>query len=153
MSFIDLIVAVDYSVSFRFIGLVGARECNVKCGSFLNLASWVKHVADLSRREKTVYLHRFPSRLHRLHGHLDYVRVFSSLRECNNFINTVKPAILIVDPKLSPYITYPRKISEDKVKRRHERILVLLADNIAYYTYWTLKVRKKDTRELKRILK
>ncbi|RLG82144.1 MAG: hypothetical protein DRO09_00940 [Thermoprotei archaeon] len=145
-------VAIDYSRSFKYIGLVAAREHVIKRSSFLNRASWVKHVADLPRREKLVYLRRFPSRLARVLEYLVHVKWFNSVEACNTFIKTLNPAIVVVDPKLHLHIDYPRRILEDEVKKRYEKILALLADNIAYYSYWALEVREK-LEELRRILK
>ncbi len=132
--------------------MVAAREHIVKRPSFLNMASWVKHVADMSSREKLVYLHRFPARLSKIMDYLEYVRVFSSVEACNRFVGSLNPAIVIVDPRLDPYISYPRKILEDRVRRRHERILMLLADNVAYYAYWVTEARRRPE-ELARVMK
>jgi len=148
----DLLLAIDYSKSFKYIGLVAAREHVIKRPSFLSIASWVKHVADLPKREKLAYLRRLPDRLSRIMSYLEYVRWFSSVESCSAFIDSITPAIVILDPRLDPYIRYPRKILEDRVSRRHEEILSLLADNVAYYAYWVLEVRKRP-RELGKVLK
>jgi len=37
----------------------------------------------------------------------------------------------------------PRKIPEDRVSRRHEKVLALLADNVAYYAYWATEIRRR----------
>ena len=67
------------------------------------------------------------------------------MEACNSFIDRVSPVIVIVDPKLNPHIGYPRKIPEDMVKRRYEKVLALLADNIAYYAYWAAeKLRRHE---------
>lgn len=148
----DLIIATDYSRSFRYVGLVGAREHVIKRPDFLNKASWVRHVADLPRHEKTVYLHRFPSRLNKIINYLNYVRSFNNVRECSKFIQLTKPAIVIADPKLSPRIRHPHKIPENKVSRRYEKILTLLADNVAYYAYWVTEV-EGNPKKLRNITK
>ena len=124
----------------------------VKKPAFLAKASWVKRVADLPRREKVVYLHRLPDRLAKIKEFLDYIRVFSSVEACSIFVGRINPALVIVDPKLMRYIDHPRKIPEDRVKRRHERILALLADNVAYYAYWVAR-SGKNPRLLSRLLK
>jgi len=130
-------------VSFKYIGFVAAWEHVVKRRSFLSRASWVKHAADLPRWEKALYLRKFPERFSKLREFLEYVRWFNDLNSCNNLLERLSPAILIVDPKLHPYINYPRKIPEDRVSRRYEKVLALLADNIAYYAYWATEIRKK----------
>lgn len=106
----DIIVAVDYSAKPRYIGVVVAREHIIKSSIFLNKASWIKHIADLLEHEKTVYLHRFPDRLAKIKEFLEHIRWFNYTRSCNDFVNRLNPAIVIVDPKLDPYISYPRKI-------------------------------------------
>ncbi len=129
--------------------MVAAREHIIKRSSFLNRASWVRHVADFPKHEKLTYLRRFPERLGKVMSCLEYVRWFSSVEKCSRFTNS--PAIVIVDPRLDPYIRYPRKIHENRVSRRHEKILSLLAVNIAYYAYWVLEIRKRPG-ELERLL-
>ena len=148
----DLIVAIDYSRSFKYIGLVAAKEHVIKTANFLNKTSWIKHIADLPKREKTVYLHRLPDRLAKVTKYLSRIRLFRNTKTCSEFVKILNPAVVIVDPKLNPHIDYPRKVLEDRVKRRHEKILALLADNIAYYSYWVIEVRRKPG-ELNRILK
>ncbi len=69
------------------------------------------------------------------------MRWFNNPSSCSDFVNRLDPAIVIVDPKLDPYIDYPRKILENKVTGRHEKILMLLADSVAYYAYWISEVR------------
>ena len=139
-------------MSFHYIGFVAAREHIIKKHSFLNKASWVKHIADLPKREKIVYLRRFPDRLAKIRVFLEHIKWFNNPSSCNDFVNKLSPAILITDPKLDPYIDYPRKIHESKVTRRHEKILALLADNVAYYTYWATIIRRKP-QLLEQILK
>jgi len=122
---------------------VAAWEHVVKRCSFLSRASWVKYVADLPRWEKALYLRKFPERFSKLMEFLEYVKWFNDLDNCSNLIDRLRPAVLIVDPKLYTYINYPRKIPEHRVSRRYEKVLALLADNVAYYVYWATEVRKK----------
>jgi len=136
-------VAIDFSKSFKHIGVVAAEEHLVKQSSFLDSVSWAKHIADLAKREKIVYLHRLPHRLAKIHGYLTYIRHFSSPNSCNSFIESIKPVVILVDDKLYDRLTYRPKIKESRVKERHRRVLTILADNVAYYTYWTTEVRKK----------
>jgi hypothetical protein len=131
---------------------VAAREHAVKSSSFLNKASWVKHVADLSKHERATYLHKLPSRLAKIVNFLEYIMHFNNTEDCNSFVDNLQPAIVIVDPKLNPHINYPRKITEDRVKRRHEKLLALLADNIAYYAYWVTEIKKRP-QELGKVVK
>lgn len=112
----------------------------------------MKHVADLPRLERALYLRKFPERFSKLKEFLEYVRWFNNLDSYSNLVERLRPAVLIVDPKLYTYINYPRKIPEDRVSRRHERVLALLADNVAYYAYWATEVRKKP-QLIERILK
>jgi len=122
-------------MNFRFIGFVVAREHIIKKHSFLNKASWVEHVANLPRYEKVIYLRKFPDRLSKVGEFIEYIRWFNNPNGCSDFVNRLNPAILIIDPNLDPYINYPHKIPENKVVRRHEKILALLADSIAHYIY------------------
>ena len=116
------------------------------------MTKWLKHVADLDRIEKQIYLHRFPERLLKISSMLSYIRFFSSIEQCNNFIMRVNPITVLVDNKLNPHIVYPRKIIEDRVKEAHRKKLMLLADNIAYYAYWACRKLRKPGK-LKIILK
>jgi len=122
---------------------VAAREHVVKSRGFLIRASWVKHIADLPRWEKALYLRKLPERFSKLREFLEYVRLLNDLDSCSDFVKRLRPAVLIVDPKLYTYIDYPRKIPENRISRRHERVLALLADNVAYYAYWATEIRKK----------
>ncbi len=149
----DLVVAVDYSAKPKYIGVVAAREHSIKSSDFLNRASWVKHIADLPRREKTVYLHRLPTRLSRIMDYLESTRYFLSIDNCNKYIELLRPVVVLVDDKLYNAITYPRKVKESRIRERHRKVLIMLADNVAYYTYWILEVRKKSIEELRRIVK
>ena len=54
-------------------------------------------------------------------------------------MNELSPAIVVIDPRLDPYIDYPRKIPENRVTRRHERVLALLA----YFAYWATEIKKR----------
>lgn len=45
----------------------------------------------------------------------------------------LKPLLVIVDDKLYNEVEYPRKVKESRIKERHRRKLVLIADNIANY--------------------
>jgi len=91
-----------------------------------------------------VYLHRLPYRLTKIRNYLMYVRHFSSLDNCNDFILSIKPIVALVDDKLYSLITYKPKVKESKVKERHRKILTILADNVAYYAYWAIEVRRKQ---------
>jgi len=147
-----LLLAIDYSKSFKYIGLVAARESVIKSNDFLNRSSWVKHIADLPKREKVAYLHRFPSRLARVRDYLERILVVSSIESANSAVTDLAPTTVLVDDTLYSHIQHPRKVRESRVKERHRRVLISLADNVAYYAYWVLEVRKRP-RELERILK
>ena len=81
-----------------------------------------------------------------------YIRHFSGLDSCNNFIQNIKPTVVLVDDRLYTPLTYEPKVKESKVKERHRKILTILADNVAYYAYWAIEVRRKS-RLLQQILK
>jgi len=66
-------------------------------------------------------------------------------------MQTVNP-LVIVDGKLYKYIDFRPKIRESRVRERYRRVLILLADNIAYYAYLVLEVKKRSE-ELRRIVK
>jgi len=138
-----LIAAVDFSKSFRYIGVVVAEEQLIKQSSFLDSVSWAKHIADLAKQEKIVYLHRLPHRLAKIHNYLMHIKHFPNLNSCNNFIQSIKPIVIIVDDKLYNLLTYKPKAKESKVKERHRKILTILADNVAYYAYWAIEIMKK----------
>jgi len=124
----------------------------IKQSSFLDSVSWAKHIADLAKQEKIVYLHRLPNRFAKIHNYLMHIRHFSSLNSCNNFIQSIKPIVIIVDDKLYNLLTYRPKIRESNAKERHRKILTIFADNVAYYAYWAIEIRKKP-QLLQQILK
>jgi len=134
---------VDFSKSFRYIGVVVAEEHSMKRSSFLDAASWAKRIADLDRRERIAYLHRFPHRFAKVLSYLTYVRHFSSLESCNSFIQSVRPVVVLVDDSLYDLLDFRPKVRESNIAERHRKVLTILADNIAYYAYWATEVRKK----------
>jgi len=115
----------------------------IKQSSLLDSTSWAKHIADLARQEKIAYLHRLPRRFVKISSYLMHVKHFSSLDSCNNFIQSIKPVVALVDDELYSLLTYKPKVKESKVKERHRKILTILADNVAYYAYWATEVRRK----------
>ncbi len=120
----------------KVIALVATREYVLKDSSFLVSTKWVKHVAELEKHEKSRYLHLLPKRFKSVKPYLTHVKTFSSVEPCNNLIKQLKPIVVLVDDKLYSSIDYPRKIREGKIRERHRRRLVMLTDNVAYYTYW-----------------
>jgi len=120
-----------------------AEEHSIKRSSFLDAASWAKRVADLDRRERIAYLHRLPYRFARVRSYLIYVRHFSSIDDCNSFIQSVKPVVVLVDDGLYSSLTYRPKVKESRVTERHRKVLTILADNVAYYAYWATEVRRR----------
>ncbi len=145
-------MAVDFSKSFKYIGVVVAEEHLIKQSNFLDSTSWARHIADLAKQEKTVYLHRLPHRLAKVSSYFMYIRHFSSPLSCNNFIQSIKPIVALVDDKLYNLLTYKPKVKESRVKERHRKVLTILADNVAYYAYWATEIRKKP-QLLQQILK
>jgi len=134
---------VDFSKSFRYIGVVVAEEHPVKRSSFLGAASWARRVADLDKQERIAFLHRFPHRFAKVLGYLMYVRLFSSLDDCNSFIQSVRPVVVLVDDSLYDLLDFRPKVRESNIAERHRKVLTVLADNVAYYAYWATEVRKR----------
>jgi len=122
---------------------VVAEEHSVKRSSFLDAASWTKRIADLDRRERVAYLHRLPHRFARVLGYLTYVRHFSSLDDCNSFIESMRPVVVLVDDGLRDLLDFGPKVRESDVAERHRKVLTILADNVAYYAYWAAEVRRR----------
>ncbi len=116
----------------------------------MDATSWVRHVADLSKCEKTRYLHLLPTRFRKVKPYLSIVKAFSNLLPCNNLINHLKPAVVLVDDKLYQHVSYPRKVRESRAREKHRKKLILLADNVAYYTYWCVAIlgRPEKIKEL-----
>ncbi len=130
--------------------MVAAQEHVLKSSGFLDLSKWVKHVADLDKHEKTRYLHLLPRRFRKIKPYLTHVKIFSSVEPCNSFIRRLKPTVVLADNKLYSSIDHPRKVRESDIKERHRRRLMMLADNVAYYTYWCTAVlaRPEKTAEI-----
>lgn len=129
-----------------------AREHLIKQSSFLSETSWTRHIVDLAKREKIVYLRRLPHRFAKISGYLLYIRHFSNIYSCNSFIRSIKPVVVLVDDKLHDLLAYKPKVKESRVKERHRKVLIILADNVAYYAYWVIGVRRKP-QLLQQILK
>jgi len=54
-----------------------------------------------------------------------------------------KPTDTLVDNKLYNLLTYRPKARESNFKERHRRVLTRLTDNMAYYVYRAIEIRKK----------
>ena len=129
---------------------MGAYEHTVKSKEFLDATSWARHATDLGRHERTRYLHLFPTRFRRAKPYLSIVRVLGNTASCNNLVNSLRPIAVLIDDRLHPYIDYPRKVREGRVREKHRKRLMLLADNVAYYAYWCTAVlgRSGKVREI-----
>jgi len=57
-------------------------------------------VTDLPRWEKALYLRELSERFSKLKRLLEYVKLFNDLDSCSNLVERLRPAVLVVDPKL-----------------------------------------------------
>lgn len=127
-------IAIDLSEDGpRIVALVGAREHVLKDGRFLRVSKWLKHFREIGSDRKKVYSTLLPRRFEKVKPLLDVVKIRFNVSEVQVLLEGLKPLLVIVDDKLYNEVEYPRKVKESRIKERHRRKLVLIADNIANY--------------------
>ncbi len=139
----DLIVAVDVSVNGAYIiVLVGAREDVLKSRRFTRTCSMLKHFRRIGSDRKKQYMRTFIKRYqNRIKSLVEVVKVFDNVDELLDYLNSLNPALIIVDDKLYDKI----KIREGSGKPKYMEYLVLLADNLANYVRI---IKKNNPRKL-----
>ena len=143
----DLIVAVDVSVNGAYIiVLVGAREDVLKSRRFTRTCSMLKHFRRIGSDRKKQYMRTFIKRYqNRIKSLVEVVRVFDNVDELLDYLNSLNPALIIVDDKLYDKIVHHNKIREGSGKPKYMEYLVLLADNLANYVRI---IKKSNPRKL-----
>ncbi|RLF18854.1 MAG: hypothetical protein DRJ68_06570 [Thermoprotei archaeon] len=100
---------------------------------FLEYSKWLKHFREIGSDRKKVYSTLLPRRFEKVKPLLDVVKIRFNVSEVQVLLEGLKPLLVIVDDKLYNEVEYPRKVKESRIKERHRRKLVLIADNIANY--------------------
>ena len=119
----------------------------LKDSRFLKATKWVKHFREVGSDRRKTYLSLFPRRLEKTKPFLDIIRVHLSIDRVQAVIEEYKPLLVIVDDKLYSKIQYFRKVKESRVRERHRKKLILIADNLANYFRILLKNNPKEFRE------
>ena len=135
-----LLIAIDRSVGQRkMYSLIIIDENNIQ--EFNQKASWLKHISELPKRERTPYLRKFPQRYQNLKPYLQRVEITPFFSDIAPIIEELSNAagVLIIDDtvlnkQLREYAERKNVLKESTAKKRKKfRGLVLLADNLAYY--------------------
>ncbi|MHC1628001.1 MAG: hypothetical protein ACXQTI_04115 [Candidatus Nezhaarchaeales archaeon] len=127
-------IAIDLSEDGRrVVALVGAREHLLKDGRFLKVSKWLKHFREIGSDRKKAYLSLLPRRFEKVESLLDVVKIRFNVSEIQAILEGLKTLLVIIDDKLYNEVEYPRKVKESRIKERHRRKLVLIADSIANY--------------------
>jgi len=151
----ELVLAIDLSEDGpRVIALIGAEEHVLKTASFLRATRWVRHFREIGSDRKRAYLSLIPKRLEKVKPFLEIIKIHRDVDTIQVVVKELKPILVIVDDKLYSKIQYFRKVKESRVKERHRKKLILIADNLANYFRMLLKNNpKKFKEELKRFEK
>lgn len=156
----DIIIALDRSLGKRKIySLVIMNETNLP--QFNQKASWLKHISELPKRERMSYLRKFPERYQNLKPLLHKVELTPFFSDIAPTIENSIPSVglVIVDDavlnkQLKAYANQKNVLRESIAKNRKKfRLLVLLADNLAYYgreVFENTKTLTAFKRELRR---
>lgn len=148
----DLIVAIDLSEDGpKVVALVGIKEHVLKDQRFSTIASTLKHFRRIPSRNKHTYINAFTRRYAKLYSHIALAKVYIYEPRIDNELDTllhrVQPSLVLIDDKLYGTITYPKKLHEGRVRKKHHRCLMTIADNLANYFRILLKKAPKRFRE------
>lgn len=123
-------------------------------GKLVKYCSWVKHVRELSKHKKRLYLASFYRRYKKILPLLEVSKIYtsSSISKVNGLVQVLRPFIVIVDDKIYHLINHDKKIREGNVKSGNRKVLVLLADGLANYARYIRKY-PHGSRKLKELEK
>jgi len=142
------VVAIDFSEDrVKVIALVGCREHILKSQEFIKATKDFKHFREMGSRRKKQYFKVFPRKFSKIMGLLEVAKTYSSTESLQEDLDKLAPLIVIVDDKLFPTIRHPRKVRESRVKEKHRRKLITLADNLANYFRILLKTNPEKYRK------
>jgi len=153
--FRDLVVAIDVSEDgSRVVAVVGARVHVLNSRRFGRLCTGLKHFRRVSSDRKTGYLRSFAKKCFKLREVLDVVRIVWSVNDVINILSIYRPALVVIDDKLSRYINYEPKILESMPKPIYLDNLMTIADNLAnYFRILLIKNPRKLREELRKFEK
>ncbi len=137
------------------IAIACAREHILKSQRFTTIASSLKHYRKVPSARKKTYLKTFIRKYAKPYNYLEVIRILpynlGAMSNVNRLLSEVKPALIIIDDKLYNKVNHPIKLKESRVRRKHFKNLVTVADNLANYFRILLKDDpKKFKEELKR---
>ena len=132
-------IAIDLSEDgASIVALVGVEDHVLKSRKFQRLVSWAKHYREIGSNKKRRYLERFPQRYAKILSYIEVSRIYFSYADLDKDLRRIgKPvAVILIDDKLVNKVTTPSRaivIAESRIKYRHHRQLMALADNLANY--------------------
>ena len=140
------------------IAIVCAKEYILKSQRFATIVSSLKHYRKVPSTRKKTYLKTFIRKYAKLYNYLEVIRILpynlGAMSNVDRLLSQVKPALIIIDDKLYNKVNYPIKLKESRVRRKHIKNLVTVADNLANYFGILLKDNpEKFKEELKRFEK
>jgi len=131
----------------KVFALVGCREHVLKSQDFIKATKDFKHFREMGSRRKKQYFKVFPKKYLRVTRFLEIAKAYLSIEALQKDLFELSPIVVIVDDKLFSAIKYPRKIRESKVREKHRKKLITLADNLANYFRILLKTNPKKFRK------
>jgi len=134
------VIAIDLSEDGpRVIAVVGVREHVLKSRVFGRLCTGLRHFRRVSPDRRASYLRFFSKRYPKLREILDLARIARSVDAVESLLHRYRPALIVIDNKLSKYISYEPKVLESAPKPRYMDNLITIADNLANYFRLLLK--------------
>lgn len=148
----DLVIAIDVSRDgVTVIAVVGVEEHVLKSSSFLYLTSWAKHYREIPSHRKNSYMKRFPARFSKILPLLSLVRIYLTVDDVKQVLQTRKPVLVLIDDKLVKHVentlTNILIIPEKNIKYKHHEVLITLADNLANYFRVLLNTNPRKLRK------
>jgi len=123
------------------------REHVLKSRVFGRLCTGLRHFRRVSSSRRASYLRFFSRRYSKLREVIDLARVVQSIDAVESLLHRYRPALIIVDNKLSRYISYEPKVLESEPKPKYMNNLITITDNLANYFRILLKNNPKRFRE------
>lgn len=109
----------------------------MKNPAFSRTTSMLKHYREVGSDRKRSYIRAFPRRYFKIRCYLEIARVLTysptNIKRMNRMLYKLQPDPAIIDDKMYNSVTYPKKVREGDVHKKHLKRLVLVADNLANY--------------------
>ena len=139
-------MAIDLSEdNAKVIAVIGIQEHILKQDTLMG-CTWIKHFRRIPSRRKKSYLRAFERRFKRILKYIEISRVFTmdNKDKLIILIKELKPSLIIIDNKLYQLIEYRNKLAENRIKSKHLKTIMLLADNFANYARYMISEGRLD---------